>query len=301
MSLKRKLTQDDLRKAMNEHKKKLVTVKKIESPLAKYTDSGQLMCILCKSVVRNETVWPVHLNSKTHKENIAVAKKTKLETESMVKTSNVTVFKRPLSPSQNSSANKKIKGILKNSNQPVAQTKSSLPADFFDSDSKQVNGGPSSATQKKESKDSTVSIIDVSSIEAEEEKEKEKEKVKDTNVSVLPEGFFDDPVMDAKVRNVEYKDPIEEEWEKFQKEIKEETAQSAQIIADDQEEATTERQLDEIEEQIRHWSRVMDLVKRKEQVQATDRKQENFDDNISSGDETEFDEFLDWRAKNSYK
>lgn len=57
------------------------------------------------------------------------------------------------------------------------------------------------------------------------------------------------------VRNVEYKDPIEEEWEKFQKEIKEETAQSAQIIADDQEEATTERQLDEIEEQIRHWSR----------------------------------------------
>jgi len=31
--------------------------------------------------------------------------------------------------------------------------------------------------------------------------------------------------------------------------------QSAQIIADDQEEATTERQMDEIEEQIRHWSR----------------------------------------------
>lgn len=57
------------------------------------------------------------------------------------------------------------------------------------------------------------------------------------------------------VRNVEYKDPIEEEWEKFQKEIKEETVQSAQIIADDQEEATTERQMDEIEEQIRHWSR----------------------------------------------
>lgn len=61
--------------------------------------------------------------------------------------------------------------------------------------------------------------------------------------------------VNLQVRNVEYKNPIEEEWEKFQKEIKEETAQSAQIIADDQEEATTERQLDEIEEQIRHWSR----------------------------------------------
>lgn len=36
MSLKRKLTQDDLRKAMSEHKKKLGVVKKIESPLARY-------------------------------------------------------------------------------------------------------------------------------------------------------------------------------------------------------------------------------------------------------------------------
>ena len=36
MSLKRKLTQDDLRKAMSEHKKKLSVVKKIESPLARY-------------------------------------------------------------------------------------------------------------------------------------------------------------------------------------------------------------------------------------------------------------------------
>lgn len=36
MSLKRKLTQDDLRKAMSEHKKKLGIVKKIDSPLAKY-------------------------------------------------------------------------------------------------------------------------------------------------------------------------------------------------------------------------------------------------------------------------
>lgn len=128
------------------------------------------------------------------------------------------------------------------------------------------------------------------------------------------------------MRNVEYKDPIEEEWEKFQKEIKEEAAQSAQIIADDQEEATTERQLDEIEEQMRHWSRygvwrsvlrfanriivirffgffrVIELEKRKEQVQEqVERKSVIVEDDVSSGDEAEFDEFLDWRAKKSYK
>ena len=58
-------------------------------------------------------------------------------------------------------------------------------------------------------------------------------------------------------RNVEYKDPIEEEWEKFQKEIKEENTLSAQIIAEDQEEATAERQIDEIDEQMRNWSRYL--------------------------------------------
>ena len=38
----------------------------------------------------------------------------------------------------------------------------------------------------------------------------------------LPEGFFDDPKLDAKARKVEYKDPITEEWEKFQKSIQKE-------------------------------------------------------------------------------
>lgn len=36
MSKSKKLCQHDLRKAMNDHKKKLGAVKKIESPLAKY-------------------------------------------------------------------------------------------------------------------------------------------------------------------------------------------------------------------------------------------------------------------------
>lgn len=299
MSLKRKLTQDDLRKAMSEHKKKLGVVKKIESPLAKYTDAGQLMCILCKAAVRSEAVWSVHLNSKTHKENIILAKKTKLEPDSPTVTTHT--FKRPTSPLQEPAPTKKIKGILKNTTVKSAQVPSNLPLDFFDNPSKQV---PLNTTVIKRGSENDKEIVQEKELkngEAEVQNDKEEERGKDASQPVLPEGFFDDPILDAKVRNVEYKNPIEEEWEKFQKEIKEETAQSAQIIAEDQEEATTERQLDEIEEQIRHWSRVMDLVKRKEQVQATDRKQSNTDEDISSGDEAEFDEFLDWRAKNSYK
>lgn len=149
------------------------------------------MCILCKSTVRNETIWPVHLNSKIHKENMTLAKTTKLETQSTTRTSNVLPFKRPLSPSQDIFVNKKIKKILKNSNLKEVQAKSILPVDFFHNNLKQVNG---IFMQKLESKDSTVSVADIQYLEAEEE------KIKDTNLTVLPEGFFDDPVMDAKVR-----------------------------------------------------------------------------------------------------
>lgn len=46
----------------------------------------------------------------------------------------------------------------------------------------------------------------------------------------------------------------------------------------------------------------MDLAKRKDQLQATDRRQEAMDDDdISSEEEENLDEFLDWRAKHSYK
>lgn len=289
MSLKRKLTQDDLRKAMNEHKKKTGSVKRVESPLARYTETGQLMCILCQSNIKNEIVWAIHLNSKGHKDNVALAKKTKLDLENKKK--DPTSFKRPASPVI-SRDSKKVKSILKTTTSPKEQ---GLPSDFFDKPIQHEN--TTSVTERTKS----IPVADNADAGERTEEPAKNKEAKDLGPPTLPEGFFDDPIMDAKVRNVEYKDPIEEEWERFQKEIKEETAQSAQIIADDQEEATTERQRDEIEEQIRHWSRVMDLVKRKEQVQAADRKQDSGSDDASSEDEAGFDEFLDWRAKNSYQ
>jgi len=297
MSSKKKLTQVDLRRAMNEAKKKVVAVKKIESPLAKYTDAGQLMCVLCKSIVRSEAIWPVHLNSKNHKENIALAKRSVVESAKQKQIA-TTVTKRPTSPSGESSANKRVKGILKNAGQvklPPNQTnnKNSLPPNFFDEDFKHPNPAAASNASKTSEKSEiprTEAAKDNGSKEAQESNDE----------AALPEGFFDDPKMDAKVRHVDYKDPNEEEWEKFLKEIKEETAQSAQIIADDQEEATTERQREEIEEQMHNFGRVMNLARRKEQIQASEKKVDSVGEDEASEDDEEYDEFLDWRAKNSY-
>ena len=56
-------------------------------------------------------------------------------------------------------------------------------------------------------------------------------------------------------RHVEYIDPVEAEWEKFQREMQTEMAESEVILDEDQQEATVGRQIEEVDEQIRNLSR----------------------------------------------
>ncbi|XP_023722543.1 zinc finger protein 830 [Cryptotermes secundus] len=288
---KKKITQNDLRRIMIEEKRKISkTVKKIDSPLAKYNDSGQLLCTVCESVVRSEAIWKVHINSKKHRENFADAKRRREETVNFVCPS-VPKLKRP-AQTEETPPPKKLKGILKNAPQPK------VPEDFFDL------GNHATVEEVNRNEDTVMEDGEYPSDDDSEPPPETTKTVASSQEEVLPEGFFDDPLLDAKARNVEYKDPIEEEWEKFQKEMKEEATVSAQIIAEDQEEATAERQIDEIDEQMRNWSRVLDLVIEKEAVvKAVNRRNNAGDDDLeaSSADEAEFDEYLDWRAKKSYK
>ncbi|EEZ98228.2 zinc finger protein 830 [Tribolium castaneum] len=268
---KKKLVQTEFRRLISEKSKLQKDVKKIESPLFKYNDSGQLTCVLCKSVVKSEAVWTVHINSKQHRENVELAKKLKEKTNNFT-----TPLKRPLTPPMEV-PQKKIKGILKNSNSSKSEEKE-IPDDFFDA--KSQNGAP---------------ILPV-------KKPREEKMEVDDNTETIPEGFFDDPKLDAKARNQEYKDPVEEEWEKFQKEIREADSKSAAIIAEDQEEATNERQIDEIEEQMKKLSRVLDLEKKKETIIThTSGDKVDQEDDSNEDDNEDFDEYLDWRCKKAFK
>nr|CAD7437418.1 unnamed protein product [Timema bartmani] len=282
-----------------------------------------LTCVLCESEVRSETVWSVHINGKQHRDNIARVKRRK---EELTKQELLTTAKPTLSlgvkrsaPREIQAPPKKIKSILKNANEPPR-----VPVGFFDvmngptaaNNTKNITIEPvASAIEKKDSVTDVSTLVELLGSNSEESEDSESEKVsengakdlkiKNTNPEEpLPEGFFDDPMLDAKARHVEYKDPIQEEWDKFQREMKEEVTVSAQIIAEDQEEATAERQIDEIDEQIRNWNRVLDLERKKEEVtQAGCTRSGSLDDadDVSSPDEADFDEYLDWRAKKSYK
>ncbi len=71
----------------------------------------------------------------------------------------------------------------------------------------------------------------------------------------LPEGFFDDPKLDAKARGLEWRDPEEVEWENFVKEMAGEDLKSSSMRVEDEEESTKVRELEEIEEQMAHWQK----------------------------------------------
>lgn len=281
----KKISQLELRRFMNAHKRKaLDSLKKIESPLAKYSENGELTCIVCNSVVKSEAVWSVHINSKQHKENIA--KKT-LPPSSQRKD----IFIEPSLPVKKAVPSvpvvtKKPKSILKNA--------TPLPPTFFD-DVKVESEVP--AKKIKLEKDESSSEVKTETTENDSEIAMETDITRDTE---LPEGFFDDPVLDAKARNVEYKDPVEEEWERFQKEIKEETDLSAKLIHEDTEDATVQRQIEQIDEQISKLSRVVQLEMKKDEVKAkvlnkTEIKKE--DPSLEESDDSDLEVEFDWRAK----
>lgn len=74
-------------------------------------------------------------------------------------------------------------------------------------------------------------------------------------IDALPAGFFDDAKEDAKARGIEYKNPDEAEWDKFVKEIASEDVKSSVLRTADEEFSAKDRELDEIEEQMKNWQR----------------------------------------------
>lgn len=128
----------------------------------------------------SEAVWNVHINAKQHKDNIEIAKKLKERTNNFT-----TPLKRPLTPPLQVSS-KKPKSILKNGSKSIEDktnavpSTSKLPADFFDMSPEKKIENNDHPVQIKISRSETIAMDQAPS-------------------ETLPEGFFDDPKLDAKV------------------------------------------------------------------------------------------------------
>uniref|UniRef100_A0A0B8RPD7 Zinc finger protein 830 n=1 Tax=Philothamnus irregularis TaxID=1899461 RepID=A0A0B8RPD7_9SAUR len=151
----------------------------------------------------------------------------------------------------------------------------------------------------------TPQISHSESVQKAEPEEKNHQRRENT-AEALPEGFFDDPEVDAKVRKVDTpKDQMDKEWDEFQKAMRQINTISEAIVAEEDEEGRLDRQIGEIDEQIECFRRVEQLRDRQE-IRKDKLKEamsqtvtQTKEDDIDSNDEGELQDLLsqDWRAK----
>ncbi|XP_045606620.1 zinc finger protein 830 [Procambarus clarkii] len=315
MSISRNKPQD-IKQLMQEQLKTKAVTKQIDSPYAKYNSRGQLMCVVCGTVVKSAIIWQAHVNKRSHLENLTSLKKKQQQLNNQPLSSKSSSakssgqLKRPASPVAQSpnkraaTSASKPKGILK---------KVSINSSSDDSDEEEQK--PVLATQIKEENGTTKEIsngVPEGFFDTEETPPKSQEdesiyqerppKPKDppkpNTTEVLPEGFFDDPVADAKARKVEYKDKDAEEWMSFMREVSAAEQESRMIIEEDKEEAALATQIEQANDQIACLERVVELDKKKTtQLKERGNQKADSDGSEDSSDE-EFAPVI-WRTKNS--
>ncbi|XP_046370408.2 zinc finger protein 830-like [Haliotis rufescens] len=300
---KKIVSKDELRRLMKQKQTTLKSSNRVEHAHAKYNSLNQLVCTVCNITIKSDLLWAAHIQSRSHKEYVAA--------KAVVGPPLPATIKRTSSHTDSGASQSKK---LKSQNGSSAK-QTGLPADFFDKSStksqQQTNSlladyGSSSEEDSDDRTSSTAKpgvtglptdFFDKGSKpsgDAVEEKPK-------TMADILPEGFFDDPKMDAKVRKVEYKDKMEEEWEQFRRAMKEESHVSENIIEEDDQQANIERNIDEIDDQMNRWKEIEDLHDKKAEVIGKVGDRETQSDSEGEVDEAELEELFDWRAKKTWK
>lgn len=278
---------------LKEFRNKKVSGNKITHPFAKYNASGQLQCVICSLQIPNEKAWPVHVQTRKHK-----------DTMSTMKIAATRTSHREPGPKDVVSSNppKILKSILKGTHSVPATP----PPD--------VNTSNDVVTSPHVYPTRTPTDIPVeeeySSSKKTAESVSEDKKGEGKMSEVLPEGFFDDPKRDAKMRGVNPEETMEKEWESFQKLIENENEQSELIVAQQDQIDQLERDFSETHQQNGFYTRAEELRKQQETIFNSERKvavtlpargglsrvevSNNEDSNSDSEPE------LDWRAQ-TYK
>ncbi|KAK8751368.1 hypothetical protein OTU49_014422 [Cherax quadricarinatus] len=276
------------------------------------------MCIVCGTVVKSVIIWQAHVNKRSHLENLAALKKKQqqLNNQQLSNNKNSTKppggQKRPASPLSQSSNKKaptssfKPKGILKkvttysssDDSADEGETKPILAPQIKEEKSESTKEVSNGVPEGFFDTDETISNSQEEESIYQEKPPKPKDPPKPNTTEVLPEGFFDDPVADAKARKVEYKDKDAEEWLSFMREVSAAEQQSRMIIEEDKEEAALATQIEQANEQIACLERVVELDKKKTtQLKERGNQKADSDDSEDSSDE-EFAPVI-WRTKNS--
>ncbi|XP_030060659.1 zinc finger protein 830 isoform X2 [Microcaecilia unicolor] len=334
---KKVVKQEELRRLMRVEKRR--SKKHVESPYAKYNSLGHLSCALCNTPIKNELLWTTHILGKQHKEKVAELKGVKQPAPgpSFITSSSQAVKRKVLDAEgqeikkvkvSDDSTLTPVSGLPTDkageTSQRVLPSKNlgpSILARDYDNDDKEEEeeeAGTTDAPSPAHTTDNTLppGFVDIKtpsappvshsgSILKAEIQEKTVER-KENTAEALPEGFFDDPEVDAKVRKVDApKDQMDKEWDEFQKEMRQVNTVSEAIVAEEDEEGRIDRQIDEIDEQMECYRRVEMLHDRQDMLKNTlmeakkSKVSQEQDEQIGSDDEEELQVLLsqDWRVK----
>ncbi|XP_067928421.1 zinc finger protein 830-like [Watersipora subatra] len=287
-SMKKGVSKDDLKRLM----KKIRSEGTIKHPMAKYNSLGHLTCTVCNCQVKSDRLWNPHLLSRSHKEKLAspqaqpsISKRIQPEVDG--------VSAKRHKPE--TALTEKPKSILKNARA------ADLTAGYSSTDSEcetNEQTKPDTTSDKGDGRQSLPADFFDTKHEDQTVRAEEDEPMDCKSTGSLPEGFFDDPKADAKARNIEYIDKDEVEWERFQSEMKGEVQVSEQLQAEEEEVTTEDRHLEEIDEQLAQWAKVNKMVKQKMTLMESKMLSvEESQAETMESDESDVDEFLDWRSK----
>lgn len=195
----------------------------------KISSSGKVTCTICPGITIKS--WTTHQFSAEHKRHVKAHRTIRT---SPATTTNITKVVEKIRPIEKSTAPPKEppKSILKN---PLVKQQQSATNE---QEAKQSQENPEKlkTTSMETSLPSEELPLKGIPTSAERSVDEMPEGVTDEMkadvggvTSTLPEGFFDDPRLDAKARNQEYKDPQDIEWEKYQKALREEENKSEQV------------------------------------------------------------------------
>ncbi|XP_003371000.1 putative coiled-coil domain-containing protein 16 [Trichinella spiralis] len=252
-----------------------------DSPYAKYGAAGVLHCTLCNTRVRNVKCWVAHVRGLQHRNNL-IARKAAQEKAAAEKASGSGLVpeKRKADEASGCEVSTKIAKGNSYATQPEMEGYK-LPEDFFDK-----NDGDQQSTVAEVDDESDDSVVG-------EEMDQETSKLNSNTETELPEGFFDDPNKDAEVRKVDVRNTVEEEWQRFQKEMKLEEQISSAINEEEYEALVFERSVEEADEEIYGWARVNMLEKKvqskKKEALIPRAESNSWSSAISQADEEEQD------------
>lgn len=124
----------------------------------------------------------------------------------------------------------------------------------------------------------------------------------------LPEGFFDDPDLDAKARGQSRSDNLDAEFEEFKKIIQTEEVKSEVLIEKDDLMSNVDRDIEEVDELITRWSKIEKLhIQREALVKNKKETQEKIEvdqdmESEESDNELDLNDVLNFnlRSKNRF-